>query len=298
MNLRQIWRIREMLRMLAISLFLVAGLTAGLAQSSPPDQSPSSAQPQSSSQNPSGSQPPARSQSQADNPFPGDGDKTGTDPSGNKAQQSGQKTAEGSDQKPKAVSDNPFPGEDPNAPIIPVEPTPGPAPRTGANPGMNKNSAAENDQTPRRDADPGGDPVRSPDATDNVVNDDGFSSSRSGLNQVPVEDESDGRPGKSTKNKTKEQLVKEDLDVGGYYLDRKNWKAAQSRFTSAFSIDSENPEAVWGLAEAERHLQLYKEAAEHYRLFLSYDPDGPHHREARKALEEVQVAAPNGSTLK
>jgi tetratricopeptide (TPR) repeat protein len=82
------------------------------------------------------------------------------------------------------------------------------------------------------------------------------------------------------------------VDIGGFYLDKKNWKAAQARFTGAFALDSENPDAVWGLAEAERHLQLYKEAAEHYKLLLSYDPDGPHHREARKALEEVEAARP------
>jgi len=260
-------------------------VTLGLAQSSPPNQNPTSAPSQTSPQNPP---------TQGDNPFPGEADKTPSAQSGIKAQE----PVQGSDQKPKTVSDNPFPGEDPNAPIIPVEPAPGSAPRTGAGTGRNENPAADNDRMSRRDADPEGDPVRSPDATDNVVNDDGFSSSRSGLNEIPAEDTSDSRPGKSTKNKTKEQLIKEDLDVGGYYLDRKNWKAAQARFTSAFSLDSENPEVVWGLAEAERHLQLYKEAAEHYKLFLSYDPDGPHHREARKALEEVQIAGPNGSAIK
>jgi hypothetical protein len=56
-------------------------------------------------------------------------------------------------------------------------------------------------------------------------------------------------------------------------------------------LDKENADAVWGLAEAERHLQLYREAAEHYQLFLSYDPQGPHGRAARKALSEVESAA-------
>ena len=134
--------------------------------------------------------------------------------------------------------------------------------------------------------------MRTPDGAGNVVTDDGYSSSRSGLNQVPVEDDSDERPGKSTKNKTREQLIKEDVDVGSYYLDRKNWKAAQGRFASAFGLDSENPDAVWGLAEAERHLQLYQEAAGHYKLFLSYEPEGRRGREARKSLEEVEAARP------
>jgi tetratricopeptide (TPR) repeat protein len=108
-----------------------------------------------------------------------------------------------------------------------------------------------------------------------------------------VEDDSDQKPGKSTKNPTREQVIKEDLDVGGFYLDKKNWKAAQARFASAFALNGENPDSLWGLAEAERHLQLYKDAAEHYKLFLSYEPDGKRGREARKALAEVEAAQPS-----
>jgi Tfp pilus assembly protein PilF len=108
---------------------------------------------------------------------------------------------------------------------------------------------------------------------------------------MPAEDDSDARPGKSTKNKTREQVLAEDVDVGNFYMDKKNWKAAQTRFASALALDTESPEAVWGLAEAERHLQLYKDAAVHYRLFLSYDPDGPHGKAARKGLEEAESAA-------
>jgi len=146
----------------------------------------------------------------------------------------------------------------------------------------------------RRDADPDGDPVRSPDGLAHQSSDDGFSSSRSGLNQVPVDDLSDAKPGKPAKSR--EQIVKENLDVGGYYLESKNWKAAQARFSTAFALDPENPDVVWGLAEAERHLQLYKDAADHYKLFLSYEPDGRRGREARKALAEVQAVQPSTSS--
>jgi len=141
-----------------------------------------------------------------------------------------------------------------------------------------------------RNADPNGDPVRTPDAP-GQAEDDGFSSSRSGMVNLPAEDDNDGRPGKSTKNKTREQVIQEDLDVGGFYIEKKNWKAAQARYAAAFALDKENVDAVWGLAEAERHLGLNKEAADHYTLFLSYDPDGPHSRAARKALGEVEVTA-------
>jgi tetratricopeptide (TPR) repeat protein len=253
---------------------LGAGLPLLLAQSAPP---PS---------NPAPSQTPGQNAPGQDNPFPGEAPKA----AGQKSTPQQNSTQD----KPKSASDNPFPGEDTNAPIIPVDPGPGTAP--GRNQGAGSGSGGDSAATPRRDSDPDGDPVRSPDGLAHTVDDPGFSSSRNGLNQMPAEDDSDGRPGKSTKNKTREQVIKEDLDVGGFYSDKKNWKAAQARFTSAFSLDSENPDAIWGLAEAERHLQLYKEAAEHYKLLLFYDPDGPHHREARKALDEVEAARPSASS--
>jgi hypothetical protein len=251
--------------------------------------------------------PPAPAPAQGDNPFPGEPQKTPPPP----AQSSGQTSGQGSDAKggqstPPAAKpgsgDNPFPGDDTNAPILPTSPGSGAGPGAGSDTGSNSsrpdgdsgtpaNSTAANSST-RRDADPDGDPVRTPDPA-GLQENDGFSSSRSGLNHMPVEDDSDARPGKSTKNKTREQVLAEDLDVGKFYMDKKNWKAAQTRFASAFALDAENADAVFELAEAERHLELYKDAAEHYRLFLSYDPDGPHGRAARKGLEEVESASPS-----
>ena len=225
-----------------------------------------------------------------DNPFPDDVPKAPpTQANKSAAPQQGQ-TAKPGTPPAKPTSDNPFPGEDENVPIIPA---PGAA---GSNASTGAGDNADSGRTPRRDYDPDGDPVLTPDPLGNYANgapsDDGFSSSRSGLAKLPSEDASDERPGKSTKNKTREQLVKEDVDVGTFYLDKKDWKGAQSRFRSAFALDAENPDVVWGLAEAERHLHLYKESAEHYKLFLNYDPDSKRGREARKALQEVEAAAP------
>jgi hypothetical protein len=234
---------------------------------------------------------PQTPQGQGGNPFPDDASKA----AGQKPGQDSNAKPDSTTAKPKDSGDNPFPGEDTNAPIIPVDP--GPTAGAGSSSERGADSGADSRPASRRDADPDGDPVRSPDGAGNSVNDDGFTSSRTGLNQIPVEDDSDGKPGKSTKNKTREQVVKEDLDVGSYYLGRKNWKAAQARFTSAFALDSENPDAVWGLAEAERHLQLYREADAHYKLFLSYDPDGPHSRAARKSMEEVEAELPSASAV-
>jgi len=237
------------------------------------------------------SQPPP---AQSDNPFPGEQQPDTPKPNaGSDARQGSAKQSTQQQQKPAQQSapqsDNPFPGEDSNAPIIPVDPGPGTG--SGRNSGADSGRSGEPaNSTARRDGDPDGDPVRTPDLPGQAA-DDGFSSSRSGLANLPAEDDNDGRPGKSTKNKTREQMIQEDLDVGGFYIEKKNWRAAQARYKAAFALDKENVDAVWGLAEAERHLGLNKEAADHYTLFLSYDPDGPHSRAARKALGEVEVAA-------
>jgi len=257
--------IRSLMFGLAAGVLLAAGVPVLLAQSSTPP-------------------------AQSDNPFPGEQPKTPNAPKPNAGQGSTKTGTQSAPQKP--TSDNPFPGEDSNAPIIPVDPGPATGPDAGrdSGAGSERGYGAPANSTERRDADPDGDPVRTPDGSGQTV-DDGFSSSRSGMANLPAENDNDGRPGKSTKNKTREQVIQEDLDVGGFYIEKKNWKAAQARYAAAFQLDGENADAVWGLAEAERHLGLNKEAAEHYTLFLSYDPDGPHSRAARKALGEVEMAA-------
>jgi tetratricopeptide (TPR) repeat protein len=259
---------KGLIRLIAAALWLGVGASWLGAQS------PSSTPPTPAQSAPGSSQ---------DNPFPGDASQVPAP----------QKPADGkkSDAKPdaagKPASDNPFPGEDAGAPIIPAG--------SGASADSGGASGADSASGARRDSDPNGDPVRSPDAPGSGGDDDGFTSSRAGLKQMPVEDDNDGKPGKSTKNKTREQVIKEDLDVGRFYLEQKNWRGAQSRFAAAFALDKENPETVWGLAEVERHLNLLKEAEEHYKLFLSYDPEGPHGRAARKSLEEVEAALSNSS---
>lgn len=227
---------------------------------------------------------------QQDNPFPGEPAKTqsgGQTPAGQAAQpgSTSAPTPAPAGATPAKDSDNPFPGEDPNAPIIPM------VPNGRFGPGGDSRAPS---RAAGSGADPDGDPVRSPDGQAHVT-DDRFSSSLDGLKPLP-EGEDTAQPGRSAKVKTREQEVKEDVDVGGFYLSAKNWKAAQARFSSAFALDGENPEAVWGLAEAERRLELYREAEEHYRLFLSYDPDGPHSREARKALDQLEAAHPFPTT--
>jgi len=246
------------------------------------------------------SDPPAKPAPQ-DNPFPAEPQKaaprTGDDKAGPvqkpSAQKPGAATSGAQDSTkqspPKPAGGNEFPGEGSDAPIIPVDP----GPNAGSREPGGKDAAERSSSGDRGD-----DPVRSPDgagSSGGAGSDDGFSSSNAGLSPRSSDDDAPAT-GKPAKSKAKE--IKEDVDVGGFYLDKKNWKAAQERFQTAFALDAENPDAVWGLAEAERHLQQLDRAKAHYELFLSYDPTGPHSKAARKALEQVESerASTAGST--
>jgi tetratricopeptide (TPR) repeat protein len=144
--------------------------------------------------------------------------------------------------------------------------------------------------------------VRSPDDAAPLAaggtEEEGFSSSLKGLEKVlPTPGEE--QPEKKKKLAVKNLVVKElshqevsskDIEIGDYYLDTKNWKAALSRFESALVLDPENPEVYWGLAEAERHLGEFASARGYYQKAAEYDPDSRHGKEARKALQEPEIA--------
>jgi tetratricopeptide (TPR) repeat protein len=141
------------------------------------------------------------------------------------------------------------------------------------------------------------DPVRSPDdpalssASDTDIDSSAISSSSlTGLGSLlpkPGDDQNSGKKRKLlVKEPTHQEAASKDIEVGSYYLDRKNWKAALSRFESAMILDPENPEVYWGLAEAEHHLGDYAHAKEHYLKLLEYDPDGPHGKQARRELKD------------
>ena len=95
---------------------------------------------------------------------------------------------------------------------------------------------------------------------------------------------------RAVKEPTHQEVAGKDIQVGSYYLETKNWRAALSRFESAMVLDPENPDVYWGLAEAERHLGDFAAAKTHYEKVLDYDPDGRHGKEARKVLKEPAIA--------
>ena len=55
-------------------------------------------------------------------------------------------------------------------------------------------------------------------------------------------------------------------------------------------LDPDNPDVYWGLAEANRHLGNYAAARTNYLKVMEYDPDSKHAKEAKKALNEPELA--------
>jgi tetratricopeptide (TPR) repeat protein len=187
----------------------------------------------------------------------------------------------GSQQQPAPKSDpNAFPEDTSTVPVIPTTATPA---------SINKDADAANTIAfPAADRDP----ARSPeDTAEDVVSTQGgeSSSSFSGMDRLLPSPDVDAKV-KPKKQPTAQESAAQNIEVGSYYLDRKNWKAALSRYQSALVLDPENPDVYWGLGEAERHLGNFADARAYYRQLLDYDPDGPHGKQARKLLKDPSLA--------
>jgi len=210
------------------------------------------------------------------------------------APEPGQNGPANAGQKPAAAPPqtgaNPFPTDTSNVPVLPT--------KNVFVPHEDSYGGSENGSDARRFPLPGEDqdPVRSPDdgvpAAGNGA-DQAWSSSISGIDRLlprPEDDQPEKKKSLLGKKSKPVDVAKEDLDVASYYMDRKNWRAAVSRFESAMVLDPENPEVYWGLAEAERHLGEFWDAKGYYQKVALYDPDSKHGKESVKALKEPEIA--------
>jgi hypothetical protein len=188
-------------------------------------------------------------------------------------------------QQQKPPASNPFPEDTTDVPLMPNgnAPTAPEPPAGGAVPST----------LPKGDVDP----VRSPDdpPADADTDAQGFSSSSGGLANVMPPPDTDidthsGKNGRGAPPPEHQETAQEDEQVGDYYLDRKNWRAALSRYESAVVLDPENPDVYWGLGEARRHLGQFAEAKAAYEKLVEYDPDSKHGKEAKKLLKSPELA--------
>jgi hypothetical protein len=211
------------------------------------------------------------------------------------------KSVQSNSSQPRAAtqsSNNPFPEDTSTVPVMPSK-IPPPLPQGTYHP---EEREAESSPVPLPGDDV--DPVRSPDDPAPAAAsgpDANSSSSLAGLERLLPRPEDDNQPSKKRKllvikEPAHQEAASKDIEVGSYYLDRKNWKAALSRFESAMILDPENPEVYWGLAVAEHHLGDFVHAKEHYLKLLEYDPDGPHGKQARKELKDPALEKAQSGT--
>ena len=214
----------------------------------------------------------------------------------NKTDDKAQKPADPQPQKtsPQGGS-NPFPENTESVPVLPTKLTP------DVPVGTFSESEGDRVSLPGDDLDP----VRSPDDSAAPANNEQPESSSSVNNLDTLlpgsgDDETEKRKGKkggSLEDAPKE-TAQQDISVGKYYIDNKNWKAALSRFQSAMVLAPEEPEVFWGLAESARHLGNFADARAYYLKVIEDDPDSKHAKEAKKALEDPKIenakAAPEG----
>jgi tetratricopeptide (TPR) repeat protein len=191
-----------------------------------------------------------------------------------------QPQAPAGNQQPAPASSNAFPEDTSNVPVVNAK-------------DMTEERAEEGSHLAPPTVDY--DPVRSPDDAGSEVDEvQGSSSSSSAGMDKLLPGAGDDVPSRHKKlsgdEPSHQENASEDITVGDYYLDRKNWKAALSRFESAMVLAPENPEVFWGLAEAERHLGNLAEARKNYQTVVDYDPDSKHGKEARKALKDPEIA--------
>jgi hypothetical protein len=210
-------------------------------------------------------------------------------PAGGNSNSSQKKPA--SSQPAPPSNSNQFPEDESTVPVLPSNNSP------NLPPGNFDGSVNGRAVLPAGDVDP----VQSPDdsaaagGTDTVSG--SGSSSSSSLNGMGSlmpgpDDEQPGRGGRKQDGIAPEhhETAAEDENVGKYYLDNKDWRAALSRFQSAMVLDPDNPDVYWGLAESNRRLGNYADARSNYLKVIEYDPDSRHAKEAKKALEEPELA--------
>lgn len=83
-------------------------------------------------------------------------------------------------------------------------------------------------------------------------------------------------------------LGKKDDKVGHFYLQRHDWAGAYGRYKEATEVNRADIQAVIGLAIAADHLGKRETAIRNYKLYLAVLPDGPHSKEALKALKRLE----------
>ncbi len=85
-----------------------------------------------------------------------------------------------------------------------------------------------------------------------------------------------------------ERQAAEDIQVGYYYLQDKNYRAAESRLREAVQLSPKSAAAFVGLAQAQQKLGKRDDARRNYEAYLALEPNGPDSEKVKKALAQLK----------
>ena len=91
-----------------------------------------------------------------------------------------------------------------------------------------------------------------------------------------------------TEEEQKAEQATKDIDVGFYYLNEKNYVAAESRLKEAVALKPDAAAAYIGLGQAQQKLRKDEDARRSYEAYLKLDPEGADAAKVKKALEELK----------
>jgi tetratricopeptide (TPR) repeat protein len=89
----------------------------------------------------------------------------------------------------------------------------------------------------------------------------------------------------------------EDLRVASFYRDDGNFRGEYLRAKDAVSLDGDDPEAHFMLAESARKLGKLDEALVHYKKCLTLDPVPKTKKAAENAVKEMEGGGSSGVLL-
>ncbi len=81
-----------------------------------------------------------------------------------------------------------------------------------------------------------------------------------------------------------------DIEVGDFYLRRKNYRAARDRYKDALYYKDNDAVASFRLAECQEKLGDKTEARKYYEQYLKILPEGPFAKDAQAALDRLGKA--------
>jgi tetratricopeptide (TPR) repeat protein len=89
-----------------------------------------------------------------------------------------------------------------------------------------------------------------------------------------------------------------DVEVGDFYLKRKNYRAAEDRYREALYYKDNDAIAIYRLATCLEKLDRPGEAREQYENYLKILPHGPESEEAKKSIERLKTLDPGSKAAK